>query len=127
MVDHCAGRTVPDVILVSFDIDGTLEAGDPPGPIPIAAVRKTRELGYTIGSASDRTRRDQEELWAAHGIDVDFVGGKHHLHEVRARFDCARYVHIGDSLVDELYAVKAGFDPNELSAAMQKIVEATQQ
>ena len=63
------------MILVSFDIDGTLEVGDPPGPIPLAAVRRTRDLGYTIGSASDRTRRDQEDLWATNGIAVDFVGG----------------------------------------------------
>jgi len=97
-------------MLVSFDIDGTLEVGDPPGPVTLAAVRRARELGYVIGSASDRTRLDQENLWGAHGIDVDFVGGKHHLHEVRARFDCVRYVHIGDTLVDELYAVRAGFE-----------------
>jgi hypothetical protein len=98
------------VILVSFDIDGTLEVGDPPGPLTMSSVRRVRELGCVIGSASDRTRREQEDLWSAHGIGVDFVGGKHHLHEVRARFECVRYVHIGDSLVDELYAVKAQFE-----------------
>lgn len=98
------------VILVSFDIDGTLEVGDPPGPILLAAVRQARQLGYVIGSASDRTRSDQESLWKTCGISVDFVGGKHHLPEVRERFDCTRYVHIGDSLVDELYANQAGFE-----------------
>jgi hypothetical protein len=98
------------VILVSFDIDGTLEVGDPPGPVTLATVLRARELGYTIGSASDRTRGDQEALWAAHGIDVHFVGGKHHLPEVKARFDCVRYVHIGDSLVDKLYAEQAAFE-----------------
>jgi hypothetical protein len=98
------------MILVSFDIDGTLEIGDPPGPIPLSAVRRVRERGYTIGSASDRTRGDQETMWATHRIEVDFVGGKHHLPEVRARFECRRYVHIGDSLVDELYAAQAGFE-----------------
>jgi len=104
------------VILVSFDIDGTLEIGDPPGPLTLEAVRHARQLGFTIGSASDRTRRDQEELWAAHGITVDFIGGKHHLHEVRERFACQRYVHIGDSLVDELYSVKAGFEFTHVDA-----------
>jgi hypothetical protein len=38
------------------------------------------------------------------------VGGKHHLHDVRTRFPCDRFVHIGDSLVDELYATRAGFE-----------------
>jgi hypothetical protein len=98
------------MILVSFDIDGTLEIGDPRGPVALSVVRRAREIGCTIGSASDRTRADQEQLWSAHGIDVDFVGGKHHLHDVRTRFPCDRYVHIGDSLVDELYATKAGFE-----------------
>jgi hydroxymethylpyrimidine pyrophosphatase-like HAD family hydrolase len=98
------------VILVSFDIDGTLEVGDPPGPVTLSAVRRARELGYVIGSASDRTRREQSELWSTAGIDVAFVGGKHHLHEVRARFDCARYVHIGDTIIDEMYALRAGFE-----------------
>jgi hypothetical protein len=49
-------------------------------------------------------------MWATHGIAVDFVGGKHHLHEVRARFECHRYVHIGDTIIDEMYAVRAGFE-----------------
>ena len=104
------------MILVSFDIDGTLEVGDPPGPVTLATVLRARELGYTIGSASDRTRGDQEALWAAHGITVDFVGGKHHLGEVRARFACERYVHIGDSLVDRLYAEQAEFEFHDVVA-----------
>jgi hypothetical protein len=33
MADTPAG-----LILVSFDIDGTLEAGDPPGPVTFAAT-----------------------------------------------------------------------------------------
>jgi hypothetical protein len=104
------------VILVSFDIDGTLEVGDPPGPVMLRTVLRARELGFTIGSASDRTRRDQEALWAAHGIAVDFVGGKHHLPDVRARFACDRYMHIGDSLVDRLYAEQADFEFHHVDA-----------
>jgi hypothetical protein len=34
MADTPAG-----LILVSFDIDGTLEAGDPPGPVTFSATR----------------------------------------------------------------------------------------
>ena len=40
--------------VVSFDIDGTLEIGDPPGIITIDAVRAARRLGYVVGSCSDR-------------------------------------------------------------------------
>lgn len=98
------------MILVSFDIDGTLEVGDPPGPVTIEMVHRARHLGYVIGSSSDRTRLDQRTLWERLGIAVDFVSHKHHLHEVRAQFECQRYVHIGDTIVDELYAKKAGFE-----------------
>ena len=43
------------VTLVSFDIDGTLEVGNPPGIVPGALVRRAQRLGYLVGSCSDRT------------------------------------------------------------------------
>ena len=42
------------VILISFDIDGTLEVGDPPGVLTMEFVRKTQEAGILVGSCSDR-------------------------------------------------------------------------
>jgi hypothetical protein len=98
------------VILVSFDIDGTLETGDPAGPLTLDVVRRAKELGYVIGSASDRTASFQRSMWEEAGIEVDFVGGKHHLHEVRARWECTRMMHIGDTNVDKHYADLAGFE-----------------
>jgi hypothetical protein len=41
-------------IVLSFDIDGTLELGDPPGGITMEMVRRAHELGYLVGSCSDR-------------------------------------------------------------------------
>ncbi len=99
-----------ELTVVSFDIDGTMEFGDPPGPIPVALARAMAELGHVIGSGSDRTRADQTNLWEAHGVDVHFVGGKHHLPEVRERFPAERYVHIGDTDVDRHFAKVAGFE-----------------
>jgi hypothetical protein len=98
------------VILVSFDIDGTLEFGDPPGPIPLDIVRRAKLLGFIVGSSSDRTVGDQSRLWERHEVPVDFVSNKHRLPEVAGRYDCTRLVHIGDTLIDELYATRAGFD-----------------
>ena len=97
-------------LVVSFDIDGTMEFGHPSGPIMVGFVRAVAAAGHVIGSASDRTVADQSALWSAHDLDVAFVGGKHHLHEVRARFPADRYVHLGDTDVDAHYARLAGFE-----------------
>ena len=99
------------MILVSFDIDGTLEVGDPAGPIGLDRVRQAKTLGYIVGSASDRVRSDQMSLWTTHAIEMDFVGHKHMLDEVRERFDEAtRFIHIGDTDVDRHYAKIHGFE-----------------
>ena len=99
------------MILLSLDIDGTLEVGDPPGTIPLALVQRARNLGYIVGSSSDRVVSDQERLWARHGVTMDFVGHKHKLDEVKARFPQAtRWIHIGDGNADEVYALRHGFE-----------------
>jgi hypothetical protein len=97
-------------VLVSFDIDGTLEDGDPPGPITMELVRHAIALGYVVGSASDRTVAEQRAMWERHGLTVDFVGHKHHLTRVKASFPVDRLVHVGDTDVDAHYARLAGFE-----------------
>jgi len=97
-------------ILVSFDIDGTMEFGDPPGPVPAAVARELVGRGYIVGVASDWPRSSQQPLWSRHGVEPEFVGGKHHLHEVKEQFPADRYVHVGDTEVDERYALLAGFE-----------------
>jgi hypothetical protein len=95
---------------VSFDIDGTMEVGEPPGPVPAAVARELFERGYIVGVASDWPRSSQQPLWSRHGMEPHFVGGKHHLHEVRDRFPADRRVHIGDTHVDEHFARLADFE-----------------
>ncbi len=96
--------------LVSFDIDGTLVVGDPPGAVTLEMVQRAKARGYIVGSCSDRTLRDQSELWQRHAIEVDFVCLKHRLEDVRERFPARRYLHIGDTEVDRYYATRAGFE-----------------
>jgi hypothetical protein len=98
------------MILVSFDVDGTLETGDPPGPLSMDLVRRAKRLGYRVGSSSDRTLNEQRTLWRTHDIEVDFVSHKHMLHEIRDQFQCDRNLHIGDTDLDRHYAVLAGFE-----------------
>jgi phosphoglycolate phosphatase-like HAD superfamily hydrolase len=100
----------PPRILVSFDIDGTMEFGDPPGPVPASVARELSDRGYIVGVASDWPRSSQQPLWSQHGIEPHFVGGKHHLHKVKEQFPADRYVHVGDTDVDERYALLAGFE-----------------
>jgi hypothetical protein len=97
-------------VLISFDIDGTLVDGDPPGPIEIVVVRQAMEQGFIVGSASDRTVREQRSLWTRHALEPSFVGHKHVLEQLRARFDASQFVHVGDTEVDAHYARLAGFD-----------------
>ncbi len=96
-------------MLVSFDIDGTLEMGDPPGPLSVAFVRRTQQSGSLIGSCSDRTVREQSAMWNAADIVPDFVVVKNQLNSVRERFASERYIHIGDTHVDAHFAGMANF------------------
>jgi hypothetical protein len=100
---------VSRVTLVSFDIDGTLEIGEPPGVVPVALMHVAKQLGYVIGSCSDRPISHQEDLWARVRIVPDFTVLKHRLEDVRARFAAAAYYHIGDTETDERFALAAGF------------------
>ena len=95
--------------LISFDIDGTLETGDPPGYITMARVRQALELGYIIGSCSDRTVSQQRRMWMEHDISVSFTVLKHRLDQVKAEFSAEQYYHIGDTNIDRHYAERAGF------------------
>jgi hypothetical protein len=95
--------------LISFDIDGTLETGDPPGSITLAIVRRALELGYIVGSCSDRPVSHQQRMWQEHGIVVAFTVLKHQLDRVRAAFSAEQYIHIGDTNMDRHYAERNGF------------------
>lgn len=99
------------LVLISFDIDGTLEIGDPPGELTMDMVRLVREKGFLIGSCSDRTISGQRAIWEQHEISVDFVVSKHMLPDVKAQFAADAYYHIGDREdLDRQYALAAGFE-----------------
>ena len=99
------------VILISFDIDGTLEVGDPPGILTMDMVRSAQQKGFLIGSCSDRPMSGQQAIWDRHNIPVDFVVPKQMLPEVKARFEADVYYHIGDREdLDKKYALEAGFE-----------------
>ena len=99
------------MILISFDIDGTLEEGDPPGVLTMDFVREVKGQGYLVGSCSDRPISAQRAMWERHGIEVDFTVSKHMLEDVKADFEAEVYYHIGDREdLDKRPAEKAGFE-----------------
>ena len=97
-------------ILLSIDIDGTLELGDPPGPVTLEMVRRAIDLGCIVGSASDRSVSAQVKMWERAGIEVAFTANKHLLSEIRERFEADYYVHMGDRNLDEQFAREAEMD-----------------
>jgi hypothetical protein len=108
------------VKLISFDIDGTLEVGDPPGLITMDMVRQAQDLGCLIGSCSDRPLSDQRRIWKKHHITVDFTVLKHRLAEVKAQFQAEAYYHIGDTDMDRFFADRAGFRFVRADAAVRQ-------
>jgi len=97
------------IIVLSFDIDGTLEIGDPPGGVTMEMVRRAHELGYVIGSCSDRPISGQQAIWERFGIPAAFTAAKHQLDGVRLQIDADCYYHIGDRDLDRQLAEQAGF------------------
>lgn len=98
----------PCKIVISYDIDGTVFAGDPPGKITLDMIQESKQLGYIIGSASDRTVTDQTQIWDRSGVDMDFIVLKHTLPETIAGLDPEFGFHIGDTNMDEYFAKQAG-------------------
>ncbi len=96
--------------LISFDIDGTLEVGDPSGDITLGIVRGAKTRGWLVGSCSDRPTAGQKLLWEQAEIAVDFTVMKGQLELVREQFRADNYVHIGDTDVDRWFAERADFD-----------------
>ena len=95
--------------LISFDIDGTLEVGEPPGSVTMDMVREAKRVGYLIGSCSDRTISSQQRIWQEHGIAVAFTVVKNGLADLKTQFQAEEYYHIGDTELDRQFALEAGF------------------
>jgi hypothetical protein len=94
---------------ISFDIDGTLEVGDPPSLVTMDMVRAIKALGYVIGSGSDRPLRYQRHILENHHIVVDFMALKHQLADVKAQLQAEACYHMGDTDMDRFLIDRASF------------------
>ena len=96
--------------LITFDIDGTMEFGDPNGILTREHVEYFRAQGAVVGSASDRPESSQLIMWRGYGLEPDFVILKHHMPVLKERYpDAATYWHVGDRPLDQQTAHLAGF------------------
>ena len=101
--------------LLSFDIDGTMEFGDPPGGVTVEMVRGAKAAGYIVGSCSDRPVSNQKDLWQRNELEVSFTVLKHELDSVKAEFEAETYTHIGDTeQIAELLTIRFADGFNEL-------------
>ena len=96
-------------ILLSFDIDGTLDVGVPPGGVTREMVRRAHDLGYLVGSCSDRALSSQRAIWRQLDVPAVFIAAKHQLGDVRSQVVADAYFHIGDRDTDLQIAEQAGF------------------
>ena len=72
-------------------------------------VRKAKDHGCIVGSSSDKPIPVQEIIWEQHDISVSFVSAKYQLADVKARFEAQTYYHVGDTELDQQFALAAGF------------------
>ena len=96
--------------LISFDIDGTMEFGDPPGILTQEIVNYFRDRGAIVGSASDRPVSAQKSMWKGYGFELDFAILKHHMKTLREKYpEFDSYWHVGDRPLDQQNAKEAEF------------------
>ena len=78
-------------ILISLDIDGTLEVGDPPGDLTMEMVRIAKSKGFIIGTCSDRPLSTQRKILTQHDIEIEFAVSKHMLPDVKEYYNSELY------------------------------------
>lgn len=106
-------------VLVAFDVDGTLEVGDPRGPIKLDDVRRLKEAGLIVGIVGAREKVEGRLV----GLDFYMEGDPYkerNLKELASRFKPALAIYVADRPSDREAALRAGFcylKPDDFSLA----------
>jgi len=95
-------------VLIAFDVDGTLECGNPPGPIRLERVRLLKEAGFTVGiiGALERVMPKLPNL------DFYYPGDPHKpegLKEVKEKFKPLLAIYVADLPSDRKSALKLSY------------------
>ncbi|MEA2033150.1 MAG: HAD family hydrolase [Euryarchaeota archaeon] len=95
-------------VVIAFDVDGTLECGEPPGIIKIETVKRLKEKGFIVGivGAYKKVQRHISHL------DFYLSGDPHkpeNLKKVRETYKPAFCIYVADLPSDKVAALKNGF------------------
>ena len=98
--------------LISYDVDGTVSWGNPPGPITPEMIIDEVNFGNHVVGGSNHDIAVQDAEFRAHGIKLLMVCQKVGLSRAKEKWPNARrYIHVGDSVNDDGKAAKAaGFE-----------------
>ena len=109
-----------EMLVISYDIDGTLENGEPSGPIKADEIKHHQSKGNIVGSCSQNDIWEQAQTWEELGITPDFMVLKdaRNLRIVQNTWpDASLYIHIGDWVgLDDVIAKQAGWKVSIVSA-----------
>ena len=94
--------------MIAFDVDGTLEVGNPPGPIKLSKLKRLKEFGLIVGIVGSF----KKVKGVLPNLDFYYPGHPHkpkYLREIRERYNPALAIYVGDEEADRLAALNAGF------------------
>lgn len=97
-----------DGFVIAFDVDGTLEYGDPKGPVELKRVKELKDEGFTVGiiGAKEKVEHLIPGLdFYYRGDSVKFV----FLKEVKEKFSSIIGIYVADMESDRRAALEAGF------------------
>jgi len=98
-------------IVIAFDVDGTLECGNPKGPIKLKTIRALKRAGFIVGIIGAYQKAVAAGLQG--GIDVDFLMSGHpykpkHLTHLKLVYRPALTIYVGDEPADRQAALQTG-------------------
>ena len=98
--------------IISFDIDGTMEFGNPSGLVTVEMVKAEIVKGNAIISCSGHIVANQIKMFKEHGIELQMACLKGGLREAKRNWNVnvERYIHIGDDEIDKEAAEFARFE-----------------
>ena len=115
LLEHAGRAANHDLYIISFDIDLTLRTGDDyEENIPLIephAISRLQELGYVVGTCSDREPSDQRKTLQDLGQTPHFCIPKEMLDWTKQLIPAAAHLHIGDDAKrDRDIALRSGWD-----------------